>query len=290
MQVQSSGEMQAAIDYTAYRRPGGLIAYQSGDSIGLLDSQTGETVGELLVTSGASGSQLRWSPDGSEVAYNEFGQRIRAVEIDGGDSRTIVELADFSLGDPDYSILDRSFSWSSDGEIILSARLIAVLHAQGPYLLWRVTPPSRSPEELELERFILAMHPDWSPDGGRIVFNGNPNWESASSPADGMKLHIANSDGSGLINLELEGFAPAWSPMGDRIAYGDGENVLIFTIDEEGEIGEPVVLEEGKNPVWSSDGRWIVFSRDGSLRIRSSQPEAASSQVFGSGESAAWQP
>ena len=58
--------------------------------------------------------------------------------------------------------------------------------------------------------------------------------------------------------------SPAWSPRGDRIAFvamDDGNNFNVYTIAPDG--SDAVRLTSGgsnENPVWSPDGRFLVFS------------------------------
>jgi serine/threonine-protein kinase len=53
----------------------------------------------------------------------------------------------------------------------------------------------------------------------------------------------------------------AWSPDGERMAIADlsSENILARRTDG---ADAPAILTEGKQPEWSRDGRWLVFTRD----------------------------
>jgi hypothetical protein len=53
-----------------------------------------------------------------------------------------------------------------------------------------------------------AADPQWSPDGGEILYRG------ASS-----HLHVINADGTGDRDTGIVGFAPTWAPDGKRLAY-----------------------------------------------------------------------
>ena len=68
---------------------------------------------------------------------------------------------------------------------------------------------------------LEAAHPDWSPDGRRIVFVDN--FCATCGLSD---IWMVNADGSGLRRV-LEGFQnelrPVWSPDGTRIVFTSGE-------------------------------------------------------------------
>ena len=101
---------------------------------------------------------------------------------------------------------------------------------------------------------------NWSPDGSQIVFDRN-NDES---------IYIMNSDGSNL-HLLSNGRHPAWSPLGNRIVFGEGSQM--FLIDPDGSnltlLASFFDGEYGHYPEnfdWSSDGKLITFqaARSGS--------------------------
>jgi Tol biopolymer transport system component len=121
--------------------------------------------------------------------------------------------------------------------------------------------------------FIASTKGDWfpqfSPDGGRVVFSSNQSGEGA--------IWLADADGSNAALLATLGaFAtgsPRWSPDGDGIAFhsnpeGQGE---IYMVPSAG--GKPRNLTSNPAndsfPSFSRDGRWIYFSsnRTGEFRI-----------------------
>jgi Tol biopolymer transport system component len=59
-------------------------------------------------------------------------------------------------------------------------------------------------------------------------------------------------------------YAPDWSPDGDRIVfYQDtrSKGLRIFTIKPDG-TNRQLVVQDGRDPVFSPDGRKIAFTRD----------------------------
>ena len=113
---------------------------------------------------------------------------------------------------------------------------------------------------------ISDRHPDWSPDGDRIVFTSNID---KTTPSD---IFIMNADGTNKVRLTTHrdfDFEPAWSPDGNRIAFVSvrlvndfGFNEKIFVMDANG--GNLVNLTNepfnDRSPDWSPDGNQIVFS------------------------------
>jgi Tol biopolymer transport system component len=74
-----------------------------------------------------------------------------------------------------------------------------------------------------------------------------------------------NSNGTGVTelasSLTVRG-APAWSPGGDwlTLAAEQGKTAGLFNVPLNG--GQPIPLIEGQaaNPVWSPDGRFVIYS------------------------------
>ena len=120
----------------------------------------------------------------------------------------------------------------------------------------------------------VDMHPNWSPDGTRLVFShGHNHWEPGPGPGGGrwvkdgeVELYVVNVDGTGLRRLTTVPAAVAdWSPDGRRILFGGTQ--------EEGKGEIYVVNADGtglrqltNNPAqdghakWSPDGKRIVFA------------------------------
>ncbi len=113
--------------------------------------------------------------------------------------------------------------------------------------------------------------PNWNPGGDRIVFastrHGDRRWRIYTAPADGSETA-----------QELTfGLDPDWHPSADLIVFKGcderGESCGLWTMNSSG--GEQRLLTENKTdsrPVWSADGRTIVFmseSRHGNWEVYS---------------------
>ena len=100
------------------------------------------------------------------------------------------------------------------------------------------------------------LYPCWSPDGREIVF-------AATVQTDWRLFGIA-PDGSGqrLISPSAGGWAPAWSPDGEGLAFVDLDRIWLIRPD--GSDLHPLLPPGGgaqDDPVWSPAGNRLVFSR-----------------------------
>ena len=96
-----------------------------------------------------------------------------------------------------------------------------------------------------------------SPDGRRVALTARKGGRN--------RLYLMNPDGTGVAelagSLSIRG-APAWPPAGEwlTVAAAEGESEGLFKVPLDG--GRPVrlVAEKAANPVWSPDGRFLVYA------------------------------
>lgn len=101
-----------------------------------------------------------------------------------------------------------------------------------------------------------VSHPDWSPDGQRIVF------------ASGGDLWVIEDGGSGLTQLTAGpewDDKPAWSPDGSLVAFERADRIHLVGVDGSG-VRRLFPDMLGEDPSWSPDGRFIAFSYPGRQR------------------------
>jgi Tol biopolymer transport system component len=99
--------------------------------------------------------------------------------------------------------------------------------------------------------------PAIDPDGHRIAFSARQGGQAL--------LYVMNADGTGAAvvarSLEWQG-APAWAPDGRSMTAAalDGGVPRLFSVSLDGRPPAPLGREQALDPVWSPDGRFVVFS------------------------------
>jgi Tol biopolymer transport system component len=112
-------------------------------------------------------------------------------------------------------------------------------------------------------------NPNWSPDGGHLVFastrHGDRRWRIYTTPASGNQT----------AQEVAFGLDPDWHPIADRIVYkgcdDSGERCGLWIMDSSGGNRSPLTANKtDSRPIWSADGRTLVFmseSRHGNWEI-----------------------
>ena len=110
----------------------------------------------------------------------------------------------------------------------------------------------------ERHRLTEGRSPDWSPDGEAIVFVSN-----RSGQPNIYKTDINGEEVQQLTNEASNG-SPSWSPDGQWIAFSSRRDGDIFSwiylMTADGRRQRKLV--QGRNPVWSPDGKQMVYILD----------------------------
>jgi serine/threonine protein kinase/Tol biopolymer transport system component len=199
-------------------------------------------------------SGLAWTPDSKEIVFSSSragDATLWRIPASGGAPERLPAVGADAV----------------EPAIARQGRRAAFVRATMRTSFWRL---DLSPEGLHRPPVQLVTssrrdrNPILSPDGRHIAF------ESDRSGTE--EVWVCDSQGANAVQLTSLGFArnPYWSPDSGNIVFEGrpGDRNLIFVIAAGGGIPRQLGSEEGHNPSWSRDARWIYFyaRRAGSIQ------------------------
>lgn len=266
---------------------GGQIAFSAG-GLRLLDTATGKVHtlverSEILIDHGA------WSPDGRHIAFDTSlgGSGIWIIEVSesgqtASQPKLLFDLPNAHEANPVWSPDGAKIAFTVDGSLYIGSV------------------DGSEPHNLSADVPATALF--WSPDGARVLYSsmGDTGWMVQSVHAEtGEKTEIASGEGTAYLygvspdgmllvgieggagrilmmdvasgevtDLEVDGYVPAWSPDGTKLAYATWINGYqmgyeVFVMDKDGEnneiLTEDFLIDVTGSIEWSPDATRLAF-------------------------------
>ncbi len=242
-----------------------------------------------LTKSGKFNVDPIWSPNGKEIFFSSdlfAGWNICIMDAGGGNVQQITKSGGgmknpinfFPSLSPDGQWIafqsdreTRNYKYGRNYRMRFKGKMIVDI-----YQLYMIDRNGDNLTRITNDPFRNDMHPSWSPDGKKIIFD-SVNVVLRASAKDHVKCRIEaiNPDGTSReivaedkSNSTFNGYhRPSWSPLGNRIAFSTSfiENGEVFSelcaMDVNGKESGPIKRLSifGSNPRWSPDGNYLVF-------------------------------
>lgn len=248
----------------------GLLVFLSAAGYWLtraIPTASGAFTGQLIPITSDPGTEdfPSFSPDGTQIAYH--------ASNNGLPSRIYIKL--IGPGDPipltDGAVSDRGAAWSPHGRHIAFVRNLSE-HRIAVCLVPALGGVVRQITELTRPSYMRNSRPlTWSPDSNYLIVNAAEHYPGA----DGIVLvNVETGHSEWLIKPLSDPTSvrnnPALSPDGRTLAFVQGRafeqtELYLLSLNEKFRAaGEPAKLTSfgvnTRSPVWTSDGKSIVFS------------------------------
>lgn len=220
-------------------------------------------VAQALTDPFGDARQPDWSPDGSRVAFQAYWAGDYDIWVVNADGSALEQVTHGPFD-------DREPAWSPDGSSIIFAS-----DRGGSYDIWEVVVASGETRQLT-NGSDNAYTPDYSPDGTSFAY-------VTDGTEAGVWTRGSNGEARRVVDLDgAEGYAPAWSAEGDRLAYvriTQGTAALhLKSLDDSGDdLGDLITGDQEDvfpfRPQWEGNGR-LLYTSDGRVRSRASDGDA----------------
>lgn len=238
--VTGGMETQAAFDVTCRYHLYDRIVYVSISPTQMMLNSVDPLVPGVVRSLGIEGEHPAVSLDGLRVAY-DWNQDIWLANADGSAPVNLTNSAQ----------AEEFPAWSPGGTRIVFAR---------DYVLWTMDADGSNQSSLAVDGWA----PTWSPDGSQISY-------ASAEGVSSNEIWVVNADGSGsplnVTNHPEWDAHPAWSPLGDLIAFSTARDTHTdvysvapsggFVIDMTGD-----VVTRASSPTWSPGADAIAFQSD----------------------------
>ncbi len=231
---------------------------------------------KVNLTSRAGGSAdgwntARWSADGTRVGF---------VMRKGDDSRWVVvaDSAGKILGTVGpYEFLN-GFDLSPDGTSVIIGK--GARGSRTPVLAERGIDIVDLATGEASEIFGRVGFPSYSPDGSRIAYFGDPDYDGryAAYVQDLSSGHVTQLGEQRYLQFDLDWnadwdrFAPVWSPDGTRVAATvpraeDDAKMNVLVVAPDGTGGREYKVNSALRSVWSPDGEMLAAGKSGAVTV-----------------------
>ena len=190
----------------------------------------------------------RWSPDGSKIAFTNYGyNNLYVMNSNGANKKCISTAEGVGFG----------YEWANDSEQIFAADVRYTVESGRKVrkqALWSISIDGIT-ERLTEDVTRLSQVTKLSSKKYKSTRSALAS-QKVSFSCEPQGLYVVNQFGKKTLINEGPSFCPALSPDGKKVAFNHGNNVCVMNIDGTGK----TVLDRGFNPVWANNSQ-IVYEQ-----------------------------